>query len=53
MVLARKVAVLYRLTPNPDREIMTSADIERLYREHQPMLIRWLARVVHLPGHRC
>ena len=47
MVLARKVAVLYRLTPNPDREIMTSADIERLYREHQPMLIRWLARVVH------
>lgn len=25
---------------------MTSADIERLYREHQPMLVRWLARLV-------
>lgn len=25
---------------------MTSADIEQLYREHQPVLIRWLARLV-------
>ena len=46
MVLSGKVAVLYRLTPNLGRATMTSSDIERLYREHQPMLIRWLARVV-------
>jgi RNA polymerase sigma-70 factor (ECF subfamily) len=25
---------------------MTSADIEQLYREHQPLLVRWLARLV-------
>jgi RNA polymerase sigma-70 factor (ECF subfamily) len=25
---------------------MTSSDIERLYREHQPALLRWLARFV-------
>ncbi len=25
---------------------MTSTDIERLYREHQPALLRWLARLV-------
>ncbi|BCA56569.1 DNA-directed RNA polymerase sigma-70 factor [Nitrospira sp. KM1] len=25
---------------------MTSADIEQLYREHQPTLVRWLARLV-------
>lgn len=46
MVLDGKVAVLYRLTSNWDREIMTSADIERLYREHQPILIRWITRMV-------
>ena len=40
MVLAGKVAVLYRLTSKRDREIMTFADIEDIYRDHQTILIR-------------